>query len=220
MRLIGAVLMVLAGERCMAISRSPCLWAYETDDPSDEKAVPRIENAESRALYFGQGTVDYGPLVTAAAKANIRTAGATGVDQGAHAASSTAAFQLQGIEAGFFCWARTSLTMSPRQDHLQRHEDFSGQFCPPYVQRPLRKRRLGLAMDSREWATAPRIFTRDGDAARDFAGPRERRHDRHQRGQSRAAGPTQPWGLEKIGSLSDLNQHRSDAFNSHTHLTT
>ena len=63
-----------AGERCMAISVAVPV-GDETADTLIEKLVPRIEKLKV-GPYTAGDDVDYGPVVTAAAKERIRRPGA------------------------------------------------------------------------------------------------------------------------------------------------
>ncbi|MCL4149064.1 UNVERIFIED_CONTAM: hypothetical protein GTU68_005020, partial [Idotea baltica] len=70
-----------AGERCMAISVAVPV-GDETADRLIEKLVPRIE-ALKVGPYTSGKDVDYGPVVTGAAKANIERLVQSGLDDGA-----------------------------------------------------------------------------------------------------------------------------------------
>ena len=70
-----------AGERCMAISVAVPV-GEETADKLIEALIPRVE-ALKVGPYTSGDDVDYGPVVTAAAKENILGLVQTGIDQGA-----------------------------------------------------------------------------------------------------------------------------------------
>jgi len=89
-----------AGERCMAISVAVPV-GKETADKLIEKLIPRVETLKV-GPYTAGDDVDYGPVVTAAAKANIERLVQTGVDQGADLVVDGRNFSLQGYEDGFF----------------------------------------------------------------------------------------------------------------------
>ena len=89
-----------AGERCMAISVAVPV-GDETADRLIEELVPRIEKLKV-GPYTAGNDVDYGPVVTAAAKANIERLVESGVDQGAKLVVDGRNFKLQGYEDGFF----------------------------------------------------------------------------------------------------------------------
>ena len=89
-----------AGERCMAISVAVPV-GEETADRLRDKLVPRIEKLKV-GPYTAGDDVDYGPVVTAAAKQNILRLVETGVEQGADLVVDGRDFNLQGYEDGFF----------------------------------------------------------------------------------------------------------------------
>jgi len=176
----------------------------------EKPGATQIRKAESRALYFGKGRIDYGPVVTAALPRRKHRIGwcRTGVDEGATAVVETARFQLQGMKPASLL-ARTSFdNVTPDMDMLQARR-FSGQFCP----RTCIRLRRGVLRWMHEMGTAPRIFTRDGDAARDFCRPRERRTMTSASTRANpSAGLTTPLAAGKKSGLCDLNQHGRDAF--------
>jgi malonate-semialdehyde dehydrogenase (acetylating)/methylmalonate-semialdehyde dehydrogenase len=94
-----------AGERCMAISVAVPV-GDETADRLIAKLIPRIEKLKV-GPYTAGNDVDYGPVVTAAAKANILRLVETGVAQGAKLVVDGRGFKLQGYENGFFVRAKT-----------------------------------------------------------------------------------------------------------------
>ncbi|MFQ3253344.1 MAG: malonate-semialdehyde dehydrogenase (acetylating)/methylmalonate-semialdehyde dehydrogenase, partial [Loktanella salsilacus] len=83
-----------AGERCMAISVAVPV-GEETADKLIEKLKPRID-ALKVGPYTGGNDVDYGPVVTAAAKANILKMVESGIAQGAELVVDGRDFSLQG----------------------------------------------------------------------------------------------------------------------------
>ncbi len=89
-----------AGERCMAISVAVPV-GDETADRLIEALVPRIEKLKV-GPYTAGNDVDYGPVVTKAAKENILRLITSGVDQGATLVTDGRNFSLQGYEDGFF----------------------------------------------------------------------------------------------------------------------
>ncbi|PCH97150.1 MAG: methylmalonate-semialdehyde dehydrogenase (CoA acylating), partial [Rhodobacteraceae bacterium] len=89
-----------AGERCMAISVAVPV-GDETADRLIEKLIPRIE-ALKVGPYTSGADVDYGPVVTQAAKENILNLVQSGIDQGAKLVVDGRDFSLQGYEDGFF----------------------------------------------------------------------------------------------------------------------
>jgi len=89
-----------AGERCMAISVAVPV-GDETADRLIAKLIPRIEKLKV-GPYTGGNDVDYGPVVTAAAKANILRLVESGVAAGAKLVVDGRGFKMQGYEDGFF----------------------------------------------------------------------------------------------------------------------
>ncbi|MEM6896085.1 MAG: CoA-acylating methylmalonate-semialdehyde dehydrogenase [Pseudomonadota bacterium] len=152
-----------AGERCMAIS----VAVPVTDEAADrliEKLVPRIEKLKVGPYTAGED-VDYGPVVTAAAKANIERLVQTGIDQGAKLVVDGRDFRMQGYENGFF--------LGPHLfDHATKDMDiYKTEIFGPVlttVRAQSYEEAIGLAMDH-EYGNGTAIFTRDGDTARDFA---------------------------------------------------
>jgi malonate-semialdehyde dehydrogenase (acetylating)/methylmalonate-semialdehyde dehydrogenase len=92
-----------AGERCMAISVAVPV-GDETADKLIEKLIPRVE-ALKIGPYTSGDDVDFGPVITAASKANIENLVQTGIDQGASLVVDGRGFKLQGYEDGFFVGA-------------------------------------------------------------------------------------------------------------------
>jgi len=89
-----------AGERCMAISVAIPV-GEETADKLIEKLIPRIETLKV-GPYTAGNDVDYGPVITSAAKENILKLVQSGIDQGAKLVVDGRDFNLQGYEDGFF----------------------------------------------------------------------------------------------------------------------
>ena len=83
-----------AGERCMAISVAVPV-GDETADRLIEKLTPRVE-ALKIGPYTSGDDVDFGPVVTAAAKQNILGLIDTGVKDGADLVVDGRDFNLQG----------------------------------------------------------------------------------------------------------------------------
>ena len=202
-----------AGERCMAISVAVPV-GDETADRLIEKLVPRIE-ALKVGPYTAGNDVDYGPVVTAAAKANIERLVQTGVDQGAKLVVDGRDFKLQGYEDGFFVGPHLF-------DHATKDMDIYTQeiFGPVLttVRAQSYEEALGLAMDH-EYGNGTAIFTRDGDAARDFA-------SRINIGMVGINVPIpvplayHTFGGWKKSMFGDLNQHGPDAFKFYTRTKT
>ncbi|MGD1922933.1 MAG: CoA-acylating methylmalonate-semialdehyde dehydrogenase, partial [Paracoccaceae bacterium] len=149
-----------AGERCMASSVAVPA-GDETADRLSEKLVPRIE-ALKVGPYTSGTDVDYGPVVTAAAKQNILGLVQSGVDQGAKLVVAGRDFSLQGYEDGFFVGPHLFDHVTPDMD-IYRKEIFGPVLST--VRAGSYEEAIGLAMDH-EYGNGTAIFTRDGDAAR------------------------------------------------------
>ncbi|MEM1078457.1 MAG: CoA-acylating methylmalonate-semialdehyde dehydrogenase [Pseudomonadota bacterium] len=202
-----------AGERCMAISVAVPV-GDETADRLIEKLVPRIE-ALKVGPYTAGTDVDYGPVVTAAAKANIERLVQSGVDQGAKLVVDGRNFSLQGYEDGFFVGPHLFDHVTNDMD-IYRQEIFGPVLST--VRAQSYEEALGLAMDH-EYGNGTAIFTRDGDAARDFA-------NRINIGMVGVNVPIpvplayHTFGGWKKSGFGDLNQHGPDAFKFYTRTKT
>ncbi|MBB3994657.1 malonate-semialdehyde dehydrogenase (acetylating)/methylmalonate-semialdehyde dehydrogenase [Sulfitobacter undariae] len=202
-----------AGERCMAISVAVPV-GQETADRLIEKLIPRVE-ALKVGPYTSGKDVDYGPVVTAAAKANIERLVQTGIDQGAKLVVDGRGFKLQGYEEGFFVGPHLF-------DHATKDMDIYKQeiFGPVLtcVRAETYEEALKLAMDH-EYGNGTAIYTRDGDAARDFA-------NRVNVGMVGINVPIpvplayHTFGGWKKSAFGDLNQHGPDSFKFYTRTKT
>ena len=152
-----------AGERCMAISVAVPV-GDDTADRLISKLVPRIEKLKV-GPYTAGNDVDYGPVVTAAAKANIERLVQSGVDQGAELVVDGRGFSMQGYEDGFFVGAHLFDRVTKDMD-IYKTEIFGPVLST--VRAQTYEEAIGLAMDH-EYGNGTAIFTRDGDTARDFA---------------------------------------------------
>ena len=202
-----------AGERCMAISVAVPV-GEETADRLIEKLVPRIE-ALKVGPYTAGNDVDFGPVVTAAAKANILRLVESGVAQGAELVVDGRDFSLQGYENGFFVGAHLFDRVTPDMD-IYKTEIFGPVLST--VRAASYEEAIGLAMDH-EYGNGTAIFTRDGDAARDFA-------NRINIGMVGINVPIpvplayHTFGGWKRSGFGDLNQHGPDAFRFYTRTKT
>lgn len=152
-----------AGERCMAISVAVPV-GDETADKLIEKLVPRIE-ALKVGPYTGESDVDYGPVVTAEAKQRILDLVQSGLDQGAELVVDGRDFKLQGYEDGFFVGPHLFDKVTPDME-IYKQEIFG----PVLSTLRAGSYEEALALTSaHEMGNGTAIFTRDGDAARDFA---------------------------------------------------
>ncbi|MFT5649120.1 MAG: malonate-semialdehyde dehydrogenase (acetylating)/methylmalonate-semialdehyde dehydrogenase [Yoonia sp.] len=202
-----------AGERCMAISVAVPV-GKDTADKLIEKLIPRIESLKV-GPYTAGNDVDYGPVVTAAAKANILRLVETGVDQGAELVVDGRDFNLQGYEDGFFVGPHLF-------DHATKDMDiYTKEIFGPVlvcVRAETYEEALKLAMDH-EYGNGTAIYTRDGDTARDFA-------NRINIGMVGINVPIpvplayHTFGGWKKSAFGDLNQHGPDAFKFYTRTKT
>ncbi|MFV2052577.1 CoA-acylating methylmalonate-semialdehyde dehydrogenase [Aliiroseovarius sp. YM-037] len=202
-----------AGERCMAISVAVPV-GDETADKLIEKLVPRIEKLKV-GPYTSGDDVDYGPVVTGAAKENIHRLVQSGVDQGAELVVDGRDFSLQGYEDGFFVGPHLFDRVTTDMD-IYKTEIFGPVLST--VRAQSYEEALGYAMDH-EYGNGTAIFTRDGDTARDFA-------SRINIGMVGINVPIpvplayHTFGGWKKSGFGDLNQHGPDAFKFYTRTKT
>ncbi|MCQ0971700.1 CoA-acylating methylmalonate-semialdehyde dehydrogenase [Paracoccus sp. TK19116] len=202
-----------AGERCMAISVAVPV-GEETADRLIEKLVPRVEKLKVGPWTAGDD-VDYGPVVTAAAKENILRLVESGIEQGAELVVDGRDFSLQGYENGFFVGPHLFDRVTPEMD-IYRNEIFGPVLST--VRAGSYEEAIGLAMDH-EYGNGTAIFTRDGDTARDFA-------NRINIGMVGINVPIpvplayHTFGGWKKSGFGDLNQHGPDAFRFYTRTKT
>ncbi|WP_234855252.1 CoA-acylating methylmalonate-semialdehyde dehydrogenase [Paracoccus everestensis] len=202
-----------AGERCMAISVAVPV-GEKTADALIERLVPRIEKLKVGPWTAGDD-VDYGPVVTKAAKENILRLVQTGVDQGAELVIDGRDFHLQGYENGFFVGPHLFDRVTPDMD-IYKTEIFGPVLST--VRAGSYEEAIGLAM-SHEYGNGTAIYTRDGDTARDFA-------SRINIGMVGINVPIpvplayHTFGGWKKSGFGDLNQHGPDAFRFYTRTKT
>ena len=202
-----------AGERCMAISVAVPV-GDATADALIEKLIPRIEKLKV-GPYTGGNDVDYGPVVTAAAKANILRLVESGVAEGARLVVDGRGFKLQGYEDGFFVGPHLFDHVTTEME-IYRKEIFGPVLST--VRAKTYEDALKIAMDN-EYGNGTAIYTRDGDTARDFA-------NRINVGMIGINVPIpvplayHTFGGWKKSSFGDLNQHGPDAFRFYTRTKT
>ena len=202
-----------AGERCMAISVAVPV-GEATANALIEKLIPRIEKLKV-GPYTSGNDVDYGPVVTGAAKANILRLVESGVAAGAKLVVDGRGFKLQGYEDGFYVGPHLF-------DHVTTDmEIYKKEIFGPVlsvVRSATYEEALGYAMDN-EYGNGTAIYTRDGDTARDFA-------NRINVGMIGINVPIpvplayHTFGGWKKSSFGDLNQHGPDAFRFYTRTKT
>jgi len=202
-----------AGERCMAISVAVPV-GQETADALIAKLIPRIEKLKV-GPYTAGNDVDYGPVVTAAAKANILRLVESGIAEGAQLVVDGRGFGLQGYENGFFVGPHLFDHVTTDME-IYRKEIFGPVLS--CVRAKTYEEALGYAMDH-EYGNGTAIYTRDGDTARDFA-------NRINVGMIGINVPIpvplayHTFGGWKKSSFGDLNQHGPDSFRFYTRTKT
>ena len=151
-----------AGERCMAVSVAVPV-GKTTADRLMEKLIPRVES-----LKIGTSidpSADYGPLVTKEAVEKVRNYVEIGIKEGATLAVDGRGFKMQGYENGFYMGG--CLFDNVTKDMRIYKEEIFGPVLS-VVRAHDYKEALALPSDH-DYGNGVAIFTRDGDAARDFA---------------------------------------------------
>ncbi|KAF0230492.1 MAG: malonate-semialdehyde dehydrogenase (acetylating) / methylmalonate-semialdehyde [Beijerinckiaceae bacterium] len=201
-----------AGERCMAISVAVPV-GEKTANELVKRLVPRVES-----LRIGPSTdssADFGPVVTAAAAAKIKDYVDIGVKEGAKLVVDGRGFTMQGYEKGFYVGGCLFDHVTPDM-RIYKEEIFGPVLS--VVRAKDYEEGLRLCNDH-EYGNGVAIFTRDGDAARDFAA----------KVQVGMVGVNVPipvplayytFGGWKRSSFGDLNQHGPDAFRFYTKTKT
>ena len=201
-----------AGERCMAISVAVPV-GEGTANRLIEKLVPRVES-----LKVGPSTdpsADFGPLVTKAHLDKVKDYVDVGVKEGAKLVVDGRNFKMQGYENGFYMGG--CLFDNVTEDMRIYKEEIFGPVLS-VIRAPTYEKALSLANDH-EYGNGVAIFTRDGDAARDFAS----------KVQVGMIGINVPipvplayytFGGWKRSGFGDLNQHGPDAFRFYTKTKT
>ena len=150
-----------AGERCMAISVAVAVGS--AGEALMTKLAPRV-----RGLKIGPFTdpeAEMGPLVTRQAYERVKGYVDLGVKEGAKLAVDGRGLKLQGYEGGFFMGGCLFDEVKPEMRIYQ--EEIFGPVLS-VVRSKDYESALGL-VNAHELGNGTAIFTRDGDAARDFA---------------------------------------------------
>jgi malonate-semialdehyde dehydrogenase (acetylating)/methylmalonate-semialdehyde dehydrogenase len=201
-----------AGERCMAIS-----VAVPVGEQTADALVARIAE-RVKGLKVGPGTregVDYGPLVTAASKTRVEGLIQEGVDAGATLVADGRGLVVEGYENGFYL-GPTLFDHVTTDMSIYREEIFGPVLS--VVRAADYEEALALVSDN-PYGNGVGIFTRDGDAARDFAA----------RVNVGMVGVNIPipvpiafytFGGWKASGFGDLNQHGADGFRFYTKTKT
>src|SRR3954447_13878913 len=149
-----------AGERCMAVSVAVAVGGV--GDKLTDKLVPRV-----RALKIGPGTdpeAEMGPLVTATHLQKVSSYVDLGVSEGAKLVVDGRGLKLQGCEDGYFIGGTVFDDVKPEMRIYQ--EEIFGPVLS-VVRTPDFDSATKLVNDH-EYGNGVAIFTRDGDAAREF----------------------------------------------------
>jgi malonate-semialdehyde dehydrogenase (acetylating)/methylmalonate-semialdehyde dehydrogenase len=201
-----------AGERCMAISVAVPV-GEKTADALIAKLAPRVEK-----LRVGLSTdreADFGPLVTKQALERVKGYVDDGVREGANLVVDGRGFKMQGYENGFFMGG--CLFDNVTRDMKIYKEEIFGP-----VLSVVRAKDYAEAIDlpmKHAYGNGVAIYTRDGDAARDFAAKIN----------IGMVGINVPipvplayytFGGWKKSAFGDLNQHGPDSIRFYTHTKT
>jgi malonate-semialdehyde dehydrogenase (acetylating)/methylmalonate-semialdehyde dehydrogenase len=201
-----------AGERCMAVSVAVPVGKGTAEELMN-RLVPRVES-----LKIGPSTdysADFGPLVTREALDRVRNYVEIGIKEGATLAVDGRDFKMQGYEDGFYMGG--CLFDNVTKDMRVYKEEIFGPVLS-VVRAEGYGEALSLANDH-ECGNGVAIFTRDGDAARDFASKVE----------VGMVGVNVPipvplayytFGGWKRSGFGDLNQHGPDAVRFYTKTKT
>ncbi|MDX2205727.1 MAG: CoA-acylating methylmalonate-semialdehyde dehydrogenase [Hyphomicrobiaceae bacterium] len=201
-----------AGERCMAVSVAVPV-GKATADQLVAKLIPRVE-----ALKIGPSTsadADFGPVVTAAHLKKVKDYVDLGIKEGAKLKVDGRNFKMQGYENGFYMGG--CLFDEVTKDMRIYKEEIFGPVLS-VVRAKTYEEGLNLANDH-EYGNGVAIFTRDGDAARDFAA----------KVQVGMVGVNVPipvplayytFGGWKRSAFGDLNQHGPDSVRFYTKTKT
>ena len=151
-----------AGERCMAIAVAVPVGKKTADNLVD-RLIPRVES-----LKIGPSTAadaDFGPLVTKQHLEKVRNYVELGIKEGAKLKVDGRGFKMQGYENGFYMGGCLFDEVKPEM-RIYKEEIFGP------VLSVVRAKDYKEALDlpsKHEYGNGVAIFTRDGDAARDFA---------------------------------------------------
>ena len=150
-----------AGERCMAVSVAVPV-GKKTADILLEKLIPRVES-----LKIGPSTdtqADYGPMITRAHLEKVKSYVDLGVKEGAKLVVDGRDFKLQGYEHGNFMGGCLFDHVTPEM-RIYKEEIFGPVLS---VVRAKDYEEAVRLPSEHEYGNGVAIFTRDGDAARDF----------------------------------------------------
>ena len=201
-----------AGERCMAISVAVPI-GKETADALVAKLTERVK--ELKVGHSLDPEADYGPLVTREAVDRVANYIQIGVDEGATLIADGRGYQPDGYENGFFLGPTLFDNVTDAMT-IYKEEIFG----PVLIVVRAEDYEDGLRLASDHiYGNGVSIFTRDGDAARDFSA----------RVNVGMVGVNVPipvpiayhtFGGWKKSGFGDLNQHGPDSFRFYTKTKT
>ena len=201
-----------AGERCMAISVAVPV-GEATADALIKKLIPRVESL--KIGLSNDAGADYGPLVTKAALGRVKDYIGSGVEEGASLLVDGRGFKMQGYENGYFIGGTLFDNVTPEMK-IYKEEIFGPVLSVVRAKNYEEALRLP---NEHEYGNGVAIFTRDGDAARDFVS----------RVQVGMVGVNVPipvpiayhtFGGWKRSGFGDLNQHGPDSIRFYTKTKT
>ncbi|ACB94268.1 CoA-acylating methylmalonate-semialdehyde dehydrogenase [Beijerinckia indica] len=201
-----------AGERCMAISVAVPI-GEKTADALLERLVPRVESL--RIGLSNDNDADFGPLISREAVNRVRDYVDIGVKEGATLRVDGRGFTMQGYEKGFYMGGTLFDHVTPKM-RIYREEIFGPVLS---IARAANYEQALHMTNEHEYGNGVAIFTRDGDAARDFVS----------KVQVGMVGVNVPipvplayytFGGWKRSAFGDLNQHGPDAIRFYTKTKT
>ena len=151
-----------AGERCMAIS-----VAVPIGEKTADALIARLE-PKVRALKVGPGTdpeAEMGPLVTKQHQEKVKGYIDAGVAEGAKLVVDGRSLKLQGYENGYYVGGTLFDNVTPEMS-IYKEEIFGPVLS---VVRANDYAQAATMINEHEYGNGTAIFTRDGDAAREFA---------------------------------------------------
>ncbi len=151
-----------AGERCMAVSVAVAV-GNAVGDALVERLKPRVEGL--RIGPYNDPDAEMGPLVTREHRDRVKGYIDLGVEEGADLVVDGRGFSPQGYENGNFIGGSMFDRVTPDM-RIYREEIFGPVLS--VVRANDYEEALGLVNDH-EYGNGAAIFTRDGDAARDFS---------------------------------------------------
>lgn len=150
-----------AGERCMAISVAVPI-GQATQDALIERIQPKIEALKVGA--YNDPNADINPLITMQAKERVEGLITSGVEEGADLLVDGRGVRLQGYENGYFVGPTLFNNVTTAMD-IYKTEIFGPVLS---MTTPTTYDEAIDMINAHEYGNGVSIFTRDGDAARNF----------------------------------------------------